>query len=233
MCAALAGPATLNLRNFQRLLYRLDGQCWALLHNWDIDDSVGDTLRDTPLGMILAIDLCYGDVDSLLHGALLNALLWDQSHNFFRNVLNRHLRFAVWAQPPKMTTLACQCTGPVGYPLFCVPSESLTPVATSPHGRLQVVGKDLLLTKTHRVPYRRRFFPVKKPPVLDTLPPEMDALSVHFGRFFFRNGTPVKKKTPVLDTLGCPFRALFLFTALFLPKSAKTDPTPQSALKTQ
>ena len=38
-------------------------------------------------------DLRYGDNDYLLHGALLNALLWDQSHNFvdllndLRNVL--------------------------------------------------------------------------------------------------------------------------------------------------
>ena len=31
---------TLNPRNFQRLLYRLDGQCLALLHNWDIDAPV-------------------------------------------------------------------------------------------------------------------------------------------------------------------------------------------------
>ena len=38
--------------------------------------------------------------------SLLNALLWDQSHNFFRNVLNRHLRLAVWTQPPKITILA-------------------------------------------------------------------------------------------------------------------------------
>ena len=56
-------------------------------------------------------DLWHGDVDNLLHGALLNALLWNQSHNFndlrddLRNVLNRHLRLAVWTKPPKITIL--------------------------------------------------------------------------------------------------------------------------------
>ena len=57
-------------------------------------------------------DLWYGDVENLLHGALLNALLWDRSHNFndlvhdFRNVLHRHLRHVVGTQPPKITILA-------------------------------------------------------------------------------------------------------------------------------
>ena len=51
-------------------------------------------------------------VDNLLHGALLNTLLWDQSHNFndlvhdLRKALNRHLRLAIWTQPPKITILA-------------------------------------------------------------------------------------------------------------------------------
>ena len=46
-------------------------------------------------------DLWCGDVESLLHGALLNALLWDQSHTLndlrheLRNALNRHLRLAI------------------------------------------------------------------------------------------------------------------------------------------
>ena len=37
--------------------------------------------------------------------------LWDQSHNFkdlvhdLRNALNRHLRLAIWTQPPKITIL--------------------------------------------------------------------------------------------------------------------------------
>ena len=57
-------------------------------------------------------NLWYGDEDNLLHGALLNAPLWDQSHSFndlvhdFRNVLNRHLRLAIWTEPPKITILA-------------------------------------------------------------------------------------------------------------------------------
>ena len=73
-------------------------------------------------------DPWYGDVDSLLHYALLSTLLWDQSHNFFRNVLNRHLRLDIWSQPRKIIVLACQCTGPMGNPLFSVPSESQAPV---------------------------------------------------------------------------------------------------------
>ena len=79
------------------------------------NDSVDDTLRDTVLENGLDHfryffpDLWYGDADKLLHGALLNALLWDQSHNFndlvhgLRNVLNRQLRLAVGTQPPKIT----------------------------------------------------------------------------------------------------------------------------------
>ena len=52
-----------------------------------------------------------GDLNNLLHCALLNALLWDQLHNItnllhdLRNVLNRHLRLAVWTQPPKIIIL--------------------------------------------------------------------------------------------------------------------------------
>ena len=52
LCSAPAGPTTLNLGNFKRLLYRLDGQCLALPHIWDTNDRVDDTLRDTLLGLI-------------------------------------------------------------------------------------------------------------------------------------------------------------------------------------
>ena len=51
-------------------------------------------------------------MDNLLHGALLNELLRDQSHNFnnlvhdLRIALNRHLRLAIWTQPPKIAVLA-------------------------------------------------------------------------------------------------------------------------------
>ena len=85
----------------------------ALHHHWHIDGSVDDTLRDTHLDHFRRCfhDLKYGDVDNLLHGALLNALLWDQSHNFnglvhaLRNVFNRHLRLAISTQPRKITIL--------------------------------------------------------------------------------------------------------------------------------
>ena len=55
--SAPAGPVALNLRNFRRLLHRLDGQCLASFHNWDIDDPVDDTVRDTLLGMIWTLSL--------------------------------------------------------------------------------------------------------------------------------------------------------------------------------
>ena len=98
------------------LLNCLDGRHVALHHHWHIEDSVDDTLRDTLWGMIwttstISPTTWYGNVDNLLHGELLNALLWDQSHNFndlvhdLRNVLNRHLRLAIWTQPPKITIL--------------------------------------------------------------------------------------------------------------------------------
>ena len=95
-----------------------------------------------PLPLFLPRPVVRGRGHSL-HGALLNALLWDQTHNLndlrhvLRNVLNRHLRLAIWSQPPKITILACQCTGPVGSPLFSVPPETQAPVVTSPQGRLQ------------------------------------------------------------------------------------------------
>ena len=64
----------------------LDGWYLVLYHHCHIDNSVCD---DTLWGMILVHfhhffhDLKYGkNNDYLLYGALLNALLWDQSHNF-------------------------------------------------------------------------------------------------------------------------------------------------------
>ena len=122
--------------------------------NRHVDDSVDDTLRDELLGNSLdhfpyfLRDLWYGDVDNLLHGTLMTALLWDQSHNVFRNVLDRHLRFAVWAQPPKITALACQCTGPVGYPLFSVPlnhRQQNTPASLKPTNLRESVWKELYM----------------------------------------------------------------------------------------
>ena len=90
----------------------------AIHHHWHIHVPVDDTLRDTLLGNDLDHfhyffhDLWCWYADNLLHGALLNAHQWNQSHNFndllhdLRNVLNRHLRLAVWTQPPKITILA-------------------------------------------------------------------------------------------------------------------------------
>ena len=61
--------------------------------------------------------LWFGDVDNLLHGALLKALLCTAARarinrttsmivHDLRNVLNRHLRLAIWTQLPKITILA-------------------------------------------------------------------------------------------------------------------------------
>ena len=56
--------------------------------HWYIDDSIDATLRnmllesDQDRSRYFFHDLWYGDVDDLLHGALLNALLWNQSHDF-------------------------------------------------------------------------------------------------------------------------------------------------------
>ena len=108
LVAALVEPPLVNC---------LDDRHLALHHHWHIDDSVDETHQDTLLANDLDHsrcffhDLWYGDVDSLLHGALLNAFMWDLSRNFsdllhdLRNVLNRHLRLDVWTQLSKITVL--------------------------------------------------------------------------------------------------------------------------------
>ena len=79
-----------------RSMIRFEIRFWRML--WTIP-AISSTTRGT------------GTWTILLHSALLNALLWDQSHNFYdlvhdlRNVLN-NLRLAISTQPPKITVLA-------------------------------------------------------------------------------------------------------------------------------
>ena len=116
-----------------------------------------------PLPLFLPRPVVRGRGHSL-HGALLNALLWDQTHNFndlrhvLRNVLNHHLRLAIWSQPPKITILGVNVLDQ--WEVHC----SLYPLKhrhLSLHHHRDVCrdlseillgrGKDLLLIKAHRV----------------------------------------------------------------------------------
>ena len=71
----------LTLRDFQRLLLCLDGQCSVLLPAGDIGD---DTLRDALRGHLSNFfhPWRHKNVSDLVYNALLNLILWNVLHDF-------------------------------------------------------------------------------------------------------------------------------------------------------